>query len=49
MLVDADDDVPCAAEALGEDDEVAGAELDAPPGALHGGPHPALGHDLMPS
>lgn len=42
MLVDADDDVPCAAEALGEDDEVAGAELDAPPGALHGGPHPAL-------
>lgn len=42
VLVDADDDVPGAAEALGEDDEVAGAELDALAGALHGGPHPAL-------
>jgi len=42
VLVDGDDDVPGAAEALGEDDEVAGAELDALAGALHGGPHPAL-------
>ena len=42
VLVDADDDVPGAAEALGEDDEIAGAELHALAGALHGGPHPAL-------
>jgi hypothetical protein len=45
VLVDADDDVPGAAEALGEGDEVAGAELDdALPGSvsLDDGPHPAL-------
>lgn len=41
VLVDGDDDVPGTAEALGEDDEVAGAELDAF-GALDGGLHLAL-------
>lgn len=45
MLIDGDGDVPGAAEALGENDEIAGAELDGGGirrGALDVGLHPAL-------